>query len=158
MSTQTPYLLMTEQTWLDWFDNIKSTALKHCIWDYMNANTDKPAMLPSEPHEPEYSSYQEGATIYRQLNDKQRQLYDHDYQQWEWRASQIESILDKYYSMDQHIRSTITMQRQPLIRGKDSMYEKLKALSSHFATNPYYHICDGLSQISGTLYSHTLSR
>ena len=140
MSTQTPYMLTTEQTWLDWFDNIKSTALKHRIWDYMNPNADKPATLPSEPHEPEYSSYQEGATAYRQLNDEQRQLYDHDYQQWERRASRIESILDKYYSMDQHIRSTIAMQHQPLIRGKDSVYEKLKALSSRFATNPYYHI------------------
>lgn len=87
MSTQTPYMLTTEQTWLDWFDNIKSTALKHRIWDYMNPNADKPATLPSEPHEPEYSSYQEGATAYRQLNDEQRQLYDHDYQQWERRAS-----------------------------------------------------------------------
>ena len=42
--------------------------------------------------------------------------------------------------MDQHIRSTIAMQHQPLIRGKDSVHDKLKALSSHFATNPYYHI------------------
>lgn len=42
--------------------------------------------------------------------------------------------------MDQYIRSTIAMQRQSLIRGKDSVHDKLKVLSSRFATNPYYRI------------------
>ena len=32
------------------------------------------------------------------------------------------------------------MQHQPLIREKDSVYDKLKALSSRFATNPYHNI------------------
>lgn len=80
MSTKTPYMLINGQTWLDWFDNIKSTALKQRIRDYMNPGADIPAMLPSKPREPEYSAYWEDATAYKQLNDEQRQLYDHDYQ------------------------------------------------------------------------------
>lgn len=42
--------------------------------------------------------------------------------------------------MDQHIRSTVAVHHWPLIRDKDNAYDKLKALSSCFARNPYHRI------------------
>ena len=79
------------------------------------------------------------AASYRQLSDE-RQLYDHDYQQWEKRATKVEAILDGYYATDQHIQSTVAVQHQSLIVEKGSVHEKLRALSSCFAVNPYYRI------------------
>ena len=129
MNVQTPYLLTNEQTWRYWFNNTKSTALKQRTWEYMNPDLDTPLALPSEPREPEYSDYQRNAASYGQLNDEQRQLYDHDYQQWEKKATKVEAILDRYYAMDQHIQSTVAVQHQSLIVEKDSVHDKLKALS-----------------------------
>lgn len=140
MSVQTPYLLTNERTWLDWYANIKSTALKQRIWEYMDPNSDTPTQLPIEPKEPEYSTYHPQATDYGHLNASQQKLFDHAYHIWEKKAAKVEAILDKYYSMDQHIRSTVAVQHQPLIRDKDSVHDQLKALSSRFATNPYYRI------------------
>ena len=107
----------------------------------MNPDLDTPLALPSEPREPEYSDYQRNAASYGQSNDEQRQLYDYDYQQWEKKATKVEAILDRYYAMNQHIQSTVAVQHQLLIVEKNSIHDKLKALSSCFATNSYYCIC-----------------
>lgn len=42
--------------------------------------------------------------------------------------------------MNQHIQSTVTTHHQSLIVEKDSVYDKLKVLSSHFSINLYYWI------------------
>ena len=140
MQAQMPYMLTNEQAWLDWLDNIKSTAAQYQLWEFINPNISNPPSLPERPLEPSLTRFQRDARDYIDLDDTQARKYDQAYGRWERQTAEVKSMWEKYYALDQHIRATIAPQYQPLIRGKDGVHEKLRSLQTRFAANPYHNI------------------
>lgn len=152
MSMQPSYMLTNEQTWPIWIDSIWSTAKMQEIWPYMDPNTQKVAELPTRLHEPDLNHYQPGAISYKDLPDDKHPHYEHSFQMWLHQSSHVGSIQEKYFQMDQYIHSTITKQHQPIIAGKETIHEKLKALSECFAKHPYQNIW----QLYQVWYNHLI--